>query len=218
MESSPSYQPYFERLIQFGSAEPRKADLLSAKAEYFRLTGEVFEDDKLFETRMAAFLDYYLLDRVSPLTQKSPARELHEQMLVSTPEDAAAFRSFTETVHGLFELRKSVKEHVKLRELFSGKEYDVTERRHLVGLEKGDIFEARLIPFGGHLWFSAAFCYHPREALKAIRKEIKRLKKKEADKLPREFAWECSKRALKAERYKQIPIERIYDFEKPSPL
>jgi len=39
-----------------------------AKADYFRLTGEVFEDDKLFELRMASFLDYYLYDRVSPLT------------------------------------------------------------------------------------------------------------------------------------------------------
>jgi hypothetical protein len=62
-----SYQPYLDQLIAFGSQEPRKADLLEAKAEYFRLTGEVFEDDKIFELRMASFLDYYLYDRVSPL-------------------------------------------------------------------------------------------------------------------------------------------------------
>ena len=74
-----SYQPYLDQLIAYGSEEPRKADLLEAKGEYFRLTGEVFEDDKIFELRMASFLDYYLYDRVSPLTGKTPAAELYEQ-------------------------------------------------------------------------------------------------------------------------------------------
>ena len=69
------YQPFFEQLISFGSSEPRKPDLLVAKAEYFALTGEIFEDDKQFESRMASFLDYYLCDRRSPLTGRSPAQE-----------------------------------------------------------------------------------------------------------------------------------------------
>src|SRR5215217_1685376 len=101
-----SYQPYLDQLIAFGSAEPRKPDLLEAKAEYFRLTGEVFEDDKLFEMRMASFLDYYLYDRKSPVTGKTPAQEFYEQKLaVASPEEAALFRNFTETIHGLFEVR-----------------------------------------------------------------------------------------------------------------
>jgi len=53
-----SYQPYLDQLIAFASAEPRKPELLAAKAEYFQLTGEVFEDDKSFEMRMASFLDF----------------------------------------------------------------------------------------------------------------------------------------------------------------
>jgi len=28
-----------------------------------------------------------------------------------------------------------------------------------------------------------------------------------------ELAWDCSRRALKTERYKQIAVEKIYDFE-----
>ena len=35
-----SYQPYLDQLIAFGSQEARKPDLLVAKAEYLRLTGE----------------------------------------------------------------------------------------------------------------------------------------------------------------------------------
>ncbi len=208
-----SYQPYLDQLIAFGSGEPRKADLLEAKAEYFRHTGEVFEDDKIFELRMGSFLDYYLFDRVSPLTGKTPAAELYEErLLTAPPEEANAFRSFTETVHGLFEVRKLGKGLIRLRELFSGKDFDVTERRSIAGLESGDVIEARLIPFGGHLLFSAAFCYHPRVAVKAIKAEVKRRKKKQPDLPPRDFVWDCARRALKVERYRQIAVEKLYDF------
>jgi hypothetical protein len=218
MEPWVSYHPYFERFAQHASAEPRKPDLVAAKADYFRLTGEVFEDDKVFELRMASFLDYYLFDRVSPLLGKTPAQEFYELTLTQAPAEAHLFKGFTETVHGLFEVKKPQKEKLRLRELFSGKDYDVFERRTLVGVEKGDILEARLIPFDGKLMFSAAFCYHPKQAYKAILKEVKRRKKKEPQRSAQEFAWECSKRALKVERYRQIAVERIYDFENPSPL
>ena len=77
----------------------------------------------------------------------------------------------------------------------------------------GDILEARLIPFGGHLLFSSAFCYHPREASKAITKEVARRKKKEPERSPLELVWECAKMALKVDRYRQIAVEKIYDFE-----
>jgi hypothetical protein len=213
-----SYQPYLDQLIAFGSAEPRKADLIAAKAEYFRLTGEVFEDDKIFELRIASFLDYYLYDRPSPVTGKTPAAELYEERQQSAPpEEANAFRCFTETVHGLFEVRKLGKGLVRLRELFSGKDFDVTERRHIAGLEVGDLIEARLIPFGGHLLFSSAFCYHPRVAVKAIKAEVKRWKKKEPDRPPKELVWECARRALKVERYRQIAVEKLYDFAAKTP-
>lgn len=213
MDSPQSYQPLFDELIAFGSADPRKDDLLAAKREYFERTGEVFEDDKSFEMRMASFLDHYLCDRISPLTGRTPAQELFEQKSAAAPEQANGFRGFTETVHGLFEVRKLGKGMVRLRELYSGKDFEVTERRQLAGLEKGDILEARLIPHGGHLWFSSAFIYHPREAAKPILKEVKRRKKKEPHLTPKELAWDCAKRALKTDRYRQIPVEKIYVFE-----
>jgi hypothetical protein len=213
-----SYQPYLDQLIAFGSQESRKPDLLDAKAEYFRLTGEVFEDDQIFELRMASFLDYYLYDRVSPISKVTPAVELYQlRQQGGSPEEANAFRCFTETVHGLFEVRKLGKGLVRLRELYSGKDFDVTERRHVAGLEVSDVLEARLIPFAGHLLFSAAFCFHPRVAVKAIKTEVKRRKKKEPERSPVELVWECARRAVKVERYKQISVERIYDFSQNTP-
>lgn len=214
MDPSPSFQPFLDQLIAFASTEDKKPDLLAAKAEYFGLTGEVFEDDKSFELRMASFLDYYLFDRVTPGSGKTPAQALYAlRVQESANEEASVFRNFTETRHGLFEVRRVGKGMVRLRDVFTEKDFDVTERRQVAGLEKGDLIEARLIPFGGHLLFSSAFVYHPREASKLIRKEVKRWKKKLPERNPRELAWECAKRALKADRYRQIAVEKIYDFE-----
>lgn len=213
MDSPPSFQPYLDELIAFGSSESRKPDLLAAKAEYFRLTGEVFEDDKAFEQRMASFLEYYLFDRKSPQTGNTPSEDLYQERSQSAAAgDADAFRSFTETIHGLFELRKLGKGMIRLRELFSRKTYEVSERRQMAGLEKGDIIEARLIPFGGQLLFSGAFCYHPKAVSTAIRKEAKRRSKKEPQRPPKELTWECARMALKVDRYRQIPVSKIYDF------
>jgi hypothetical protein len=214
MDNVPSFQPQLDQLIAFASSEERKPDLLAAKAEYFGHTGDVFEDDKSFEHRMASFLDYYVFDRISPLTAKTPAQEYYQQIGQTAPADeAAVFRNFTETHHGLFEVKRLGKGILRLRDLFTDKDYEVTERRQVAGLEKGDVMEARLIPLEGNLLFSTAFIYHPREAIKLIRSEVKRLRKKVPDHSPQAFAWDCARRALKADRYRQIPVEKIYDFE-----
>jgi hypothetical protein len=213
-----NFQPYLDRLISFASSEDRKQDLLSAKAEYFRLTGEVHEEDKSFEMRMASFLDWYLFDRPSPASGHTPAQEYYELVSkTSSREHAEIFRGFTETRHGLFEVRKFGKDMVRLRDLYTGQDHDVTERRVVAGLEKGDVIEARLIPFGGHLLFSSASLYHPREGTKAIVKEVKRRRKKEPERDPRELVWECARMALKVERYRQISVEKIYDFQHRKP-
>ena len=208
-----SYQSLLDELYSVASAEARKPDVLAARAEFFRLTGEVFEDDRTFEMRMASFLDYYLFDHRSPVTGRTAAEEFQAAKLKAGAPEAALLAAFTRTLHGLFEVRKLSPGVVRLRELFTGVDHDVTERRTLAGLQKGDVLEARLIPLGDGLMFSPAFCFHPREAVKAIKREVKRRKKKEPDRRAQELVWEASKRAMKVDRYRQIAVEKIYDFE-----
>ncbi len=212
MSDSASFQPYLDELVSFATPEARKDELVTARKEFLEVTGEIFEDDKQFEARMSALLEYFLFDRLRE-AGLTPAAELYAQVLKEgPPERAAAFRAFTETVHGLFEVRKLGKGWVLLRELFTGLDFQVTERRALAGLTKGDVLEARLIPFGGHFWFSAAFTWHPRNAVPLILKEVKRRKKKGLAQ-PAEFLADCARRSLKADRYRNIAIEKIYEFE-----
>jgi hypothetical protein len=205
-------QPWLEQLIAWATPPETTDDLVAARKEYFAHTGEVFDDDRQLEQRMAAFLEHYVCDRVAPHYGVTPARARYlEALKDETPERAAAWRAFTETHHGLFEVRKLKGPDLRLKGLFSGVDHDITERRQLVGLAVGDVLECRLVPFAGYLHFSPAWIFHPHEAAKAIKAEARRLQKAgpvdEAG-----FVADCSQRSLKAERYRQIAVEKIYDF------
>ena len=40
-----------------------------------------------------------------------------------------------------------------------------------------------------------------------------RRKKKEPERPAKELVWDCALRALKVERYRQIAVEKLYDFQ-----
>lgn len=208
------YHQQLDALIAFASADRFKEELLKAKAEYFAGTGEVFEDDRSFEMRMASFLDYYVFDRVLPEPGRTPAQLFLEEAKDLPPEELAVRRGLIETKHSLWEVRKLAKDMIRLRDLFTGKDTDVYERRQPAGLKKGDVIEARLIPLDGRLLFSPAFCFHPAEAKKPIAKELKRLKKERPGFVPREFIWAAAKMRLKCERYRNIAVSDIYAFDR----
>lgn len=210
MSTAPN--PFLDELIAFATPAETKDDLLAARAAWFARNGEVFDEDRQIERRMAGFLEHYVCDRVAPHFGKTPARQRYELSLrEDSPARAGAFRGLAETIHGLFEVRRITQGEVRLRGLSSGITWDVTERRQIVGLRRGDVLEARLIPFEGHLHFSPAYCFHPHEAAGLIRAEARRRLKGGAFDEPA-FTQDCAQRSLKVERYRQIAVEKIYDF------
>ena len=216
-----------DRLVEYATAERYKEQVVVARAEFFtRRGGEVFEDDKSMESRLASFLEWYVFDRPLDGTGVPPAELFLKDAGSSLPEDEHQdFVGLTRTIHGLFELKRRPKgERLKIKELCRNVEFDVLERRQMAGLEKGDLFEARLLPHRGELLFSSAFCYHPRAARKAILAEVKRRRAEAAaasgQKKARLVRIEegplldlLSSMALKLERYRNVTVEAIYNFE-----
>jgi hypothetical protein len=209
-------QELHERLLSWASAPPRDQDLLRAKREHFEEYGEPHEEDRSFEVRVNGMLDAYLYEYRVPGSRLSTVERFADSEAASlAPEDLAAYRALAGSLHGLYEVRKIKDGFVRLRDVLSGKDVDVTERRQVAGLSKDDLLEARLLPFDGALFFSGAFLYHPREARKAILAEVKRMKKeagKGAVLEAQPFLARLSRMALKLERYRNVRLESIYDF------
>ncbi len=209
-------QDLHERLLSWASAPPRDQELLRAKREHFDAYGEPHEEDRSFELRVNGMLDAYLYDfRTARGAGSIPERFADAEGATLPREELEACRALARTIHGLFEVRKIREGRVRVRDVFTGKDLDVTERRQVAGLAEGDLIEARLLPFEGGLHFSGAFLFHPREARKAILGEVKRMKKAAPRGVgidPKPFLARLSRMALKLERYRNVRLESIYDF------
>jgi hypothetical protein len=211
-----TFQQLHERLLSWATEGNRGEDLLAAKAAHFAVRGEPHEEDRSYEVRVNGMLDFYLYDwRGVGEPRSTFQRFLDEQAGALPADELAAYRELAGNLHGLFEVRKLTDGLVRVRDLFTGKDHDVTERRSVAGLAKGDLLEARLLPYQGTLLFSGAFLYHPREARGPILAEVKRLKKaagKQGTVDVPALLDVLSRMAMKLERYRNVRLESIYDF------
>ncbi len=210
-----------ERLLAWAGGEARKESVLAARRAYFGAFGEPNEEDKSFEARMNALLEFYLYDFRPDGFHTTLEMFIADPASALTTEEAAKYRVLGSNVHSLFEVRRIRPAEVRLRDAFTTKDHDVVERRQLLGLTRGDLIEARLLPFEGKTWFSGVFLYHPQAVRKRVLAEVKRLRKGAAkdggtpDVLA--FLALLSRMAFKLERYRNVKIESIYDFAVPAP-
>jgi hypothetical protein len=208
-----------ERLLAWATAEPRKEDLLRARGEHFGRVGEPHDEDRSYEVRLNAMLDHYVYDFRDAGGATTLERFLEAEGATLAPEDLAAYRELARNVHSLFEVRRIRDGAVRLRDVFTGVDHEVTERRQVAGLAKGDLLEARLLPSGGKLFFSGAFLYHPPEARKLILDEVKRRRKaagRGGSVDVKALLAQLSRMAFKVERYRNVRLESIYDFTEPT--
>jgi hypothetical protein len=205
-----------ERLLSWATAAPREADLLAARADHFGRYGEPHEEDLSFERRVNAMFDFYLYEwRPAPGAPTTLQRFIAEAGGGLPAEDLATLSALVGQRRGLFEVKKLKPGLVRVADIFAGEVLEVAERRQVAGLEKGDLLEARLLPYEGKLVFSGAFLYHPREARPLILAEAKRLRKAAGKGGPLDsgpFLATLSRMAFKVERYRNVRLEAIYDF------
>jgi len=205
-----------DQLLSWASSDPQDPLLLAARRRHFERYGEPHEEDPSYERRMNGMLEHYLFDdRPEPGAPTALERFLAGEGAARPPEEQAAFRALAANRHGLFEVRALAPGRVDLRDVFTDQAFEVSERRQVAGLARGDLFEARLVPFAGQLCFTTAFLYHPSEARPRILEEVKRVRRA-AGKLGRPdvigLLAALSRMAFKLERYRNVRLESIYDF------
>lgn len=212
METKSPYQ-YLEKLVALGTGEGYLEAVRDAKARYFRVAGEVFEDDPFFEQRMNCFLEYYLFDySAGPGGKSTTALVIERGKETLSADELVAFAGFDRSIHSVFELKKKSGDLLHVVNLYDGENYEVFERRTLAGLDKSDIFEARLMPFGDKLHFSNAFVFHPKEVKKFVVTELKSFKEQGHPK-PTAVVHRLAYLRLKFDRFRRVDAAKIYSRE-----
>jgi hypothetical protein len=216
MDGSDAYQRYLDRVVSAYASERHRDEMARAKSDFLRATGEVHEDDSFFELRMASFFDWYLFDRPLDGDLRTPMqRYFLDHRVEMSPEERAAFQGFLENIHSLFEVRRRKPGILVLADLLANVKREVVERRTRSTFAKGDLFEARLIPHNGALYFTRAFCFFPIQARRYLHREAKRARKAGGPE-PAELIRRLAYLRYLQERFRHVDLKRIYSEEELS--
>lgn len=208
-------QRYLDPVIEEFTTGEYYREVYNAKQEYFDKAGIVYEDDADYEQRMSIFMDWYLFDRDLPGVDLSPIKLYFRKNKENlNQEDLAIYRDFCTTIHSIFRLkgRPLFGSGLKVEDLFSKKTYTVVDTDINQGFARGDLFEARLIPFRGKYEFSKGFCFHPIEMESFILGEIKKVRFQDKTRQTK-LILQLSQMKLKHLRFNHIDVKHIYTFD-----
>jgi len=166
----------FDLLIQKITQDQDSNDILEARREYQKFSGEIYEDDRSYEARMGLFLEWYVFDRIVPGKEKS----LLEIFLSSNGDGGGSeeFKNggdFSNNINGLFIVKKIRDDEVVALNLLDDKKYSVKENEGKILFHKNDLFEGRIVRIDESYYFSPNFCFHPKDAEKFIKSEVKKI-------------------------------------------
>jgi hypothetical protein len=201
------HRPYLERLIDFAAERGGDEALREARRLFFAATGEVSEDDPSFELRLGSFIEWYALEyRPSPDEMTWAERWIDE---VSREEQWLAAQ-LAASHRSLFVIKRLRPKELWLSDLLGGGRFLILGEPP-VGLQKNDIFEGRAIPWGERLTLSPTVLFHPSEAREMILRQV--AKAKATHEARPVLLARLARMRLRMERYRKIPIEKIYNPE-----
>jgi len=162
-------------LIKIATNPPYSNNILAARQEYQKYAGDIFDDDKSYESQMALFLEWYIFDRIEPAHDQTVLELIINNGKGETLDPLKNINEFISHIHGLFIIKK-IKDHsVKVINLFGNKQYDVVEPSGKLYFSKNSIFEGRLLTYENSYYFTGNFCFHPEGSKKFIKSETKKI-------------------------------------------
>jgi hypothetical protein len=204
----------FEALLALVMQPARGAFFHAKRLEYFAATGETSDEDRTLEARLQGFLEWLVFDVVLPEGETAP-RLLARQS--RSEEEAAGWRIAGRTVHGLFLVRGVRGVHggdVAVENLLTGARYDVGEAPST--LKTGELFEGRLMPRGEGWRFTEAFLFHPTRLRRRLMRALRTGPLSELP--PKEQLRALSRMAGRAEHFRNVALDALYDFERLPPV
>ncbi len=183
----------------------------AARVDYEERRGKVHQDDELWEAWSAAFVEWYVVERVGVGDGRPPAVATYRAMVAAADPRADVVRALITSQRSLFEVRALPADgRAVLLDLLGGAVLEVRDRR-LDGVEVGDVAELRLVGVRGAICFGRTFIYHPKEARPAIVARARAMLG--AGRSRRDVIDRVAQLRVQVTRYRHMPAARVYELD-----
>lgn len=211
------YTDLTEKLMQFYTSDGFHEEAVKAKMQFNEYAGVFDEAASNFEMKLAQFVDWYLFTRALQKYGLSPiALQLEKEMMPISESEKSYIKNLANNRHSLFEFLKISKEDLYVRDLFSDYKLIIKKSPVVHGFDENEPFEGRLIPHGDSFIFASAFCFHPKESVKYIQQEIKKVKKlgdEQRAQAREDLLIRLFRMRHKYDQYPHVSIDEIYTNE-----
>jgi hypothetical protein len=180
-----------------------------ARREYEERRGRVHQDDELWEPWSAAFVEWYVVERVGP-GGVPPALVTAREMRDAGDARADLVTSLVTSHRSLFEVTAMKPGRIEVIDLLGGAELHVVEQRALHGVEVGDVAELRLVGARGEVRFGRTFVYHPKAARNAIVERSRAMLAKGSSR--RDVIDQIAQLRVQVTRYRHMAPSRVYEL------
>jgi hypothetical protein len=181
-----------------------------ARREYEERRGKVHQEDELWEPWSAAFVEWYVVERVAPGQTLPPAAVTCREFTAAGDPRADLVRALVTSQRSLYEVRALSPGGIELVDLLGGAEFHVREQRALHGVEIGDVAELRLVGVRGEVRFGRTFIYHPKAARAAIVERARSILAAGATR--RDVIDQIAQLRVNVTRYRHMPPARVYEL------
>jgi hypothetical protein len=182
----------------------------AARRDYEERRGKVHQDDELWEPWSAAFVEWFVVERVPPGDTLPPAARTYQELAAAGDDRAPIVRALVMSQRSLFEIRALAPGRIDLLDLLGGAQFVVSEQRALHGVEVGDVAELRLVGVDGEVRFGRTFIYHPRVARPAIVERARALLAKGGSR--RDVIDHIAQLRVQLTRYRHMSPARVYEL------
>ena len=205
-----NFKEKFERiLLEFSTGKYRK-QIEKARTEFFGLSGVIHEDSPIYAERIKLFLDWYVFDRELDDEDLTPAQFFYDiHVKEFSAEEASFHKGILNFISTLFIVKSNAHSYVKVMDMFTGSVYKAHDMNIIDLVNKGDVFQGRLLKVDNKMIFSNGFCFHDQDARSYIEAEIKKIKN-----MPKQYHQSFMMRLafmkVKSTEYDHVPIKDIY--------
>ncbi|MCK5800724.1 MAG: hypothetical protein KAI47_26235 [Deltaproteobacteria bacterium] len=182
-------------------------EIRAARKDFDALRGRVFDDDTIYPTHMAFFLEWYVIERALTGREASPLVAALEAGEVADARRPLA-EALAHSHRALFEVLRAEERGLRLYDFVGDCFWWAHLGRPWVGVVRGEIFEGRLIPWEGGVRLGPHVFYHPREAHDAIRCLVEA--RSAAGRLDTSLPFDLAEMRLRESRFRNIAIDQIY--------